>query len=145
MGEAVDNTVWENSDLWHLSPSRGDNLKSLGDKDKVLSVFTNIMECHQIISWSTQHWWLNIVRVDWALWTWFIYVCVYRFEMTPSLSVCLAYVLMRFPCMSAVDFINIYIALNVVIQSWQIYYIRMKTEFLMNSIWSQSGNSIYTL
>lgn len=62
------------------------------------------------------------------------YVCVYRFEMTPSLSVCLAYVLMRFPCMSAVDFINIYIALNVVIQSWQIYYIRMKTEFLMNSI-----------
>lgn len=76
MGEAEDNTVWENSDLWPLSPSRGDNLKSLGDKDKVLSVFTNIMECHQIISWSTQHWWLNIVRVDWALWTWFIYVCV---------------------------------------------------------------------
>lgn len=68
--------MWENSDLWPLSPSRGDNLKSLGDKDKVLSVFTNIMECHQIISWSTQHWWLNIVRVDWALWTWFINVCV---------------------------------------------------------------------
>lgn len=38
--------------------------------------------------------------------------------------------------MSAVDSINIYIALNVVIQSWQIYCIRMKTEFLMNSIWS---------
>lgn len=63
----------------------------------------------------------------------------------PSLSVCLAYVIMRFPCTSAVDSINIYIALNVVIQSWQIYCIRMKTEFLMNSIWSPSGNSIYTL
>lgn len=63
----------------------------------------------------------------------------------PSLSVCLAYVIMRFPCTSAGDSINIYIALNVVIQSWQIYCIRMKTEFLMNSIWSPSGNSIYTL
>lgn len=62
----------------------------------------------------------------------------------PTLSVCLAYVIMRFPCTSAVDSINIYIALNVVIQSWQIYCIRMKTEFLMNSIWSPSGNSIYT-
>lgn len=60
-----------------------------------------------------------------------IYVSVWD---DPSLSVCLAYVIMRFPCTSAVDSINIYIALNVVIQSWQIYCIRMKTEFLMNSI-----------
>lgn len=46
MGEVVDNIVWENSDLWFLFLFCGDNFKSLGDKDKVLSVFINIMECY---------------------------------------------------------------------------------------------------